>query len=215
MNNLPVRKTFKHKLNPSIQQERVLDRTLMLCRHVDNAAIAERREAWQKCGVSINYFQQKAELPDIKTDLPEYAEVHSHVLQDVIQRVDLAFQPFFRRVKAGETPGYPRFHGRNRYTSLTYPQFGSGASLDDGALSLSKIGRIAVRWSRPIVGTPKTVTIIREADGWYVCFSCADAPTHPLATAGQHTGIDLGLEAFATLSHGTRIFPPTDLCIKG
>jgi putative transposase len=208
MNDLMVRKTFKYKLKPTVEQERVLDRTLMLCRQVYNAAIVERREAWQKCGVSVNYYQQKAELPNIKTDLPEYAEVHSQVLQDVIQRVDRAFQAFFRRVKAGETPGYPRFHGRNRYNSLTYPQFGRGASLDDGLLSLSKIGRIAVRWSRPIEGTPKTVTVSREADGWYVCFSCADVQAQPLAPAGQDTGIDLGLEAFATLSNGARIFHP-------
>ena len=122
--------------------------------------------------------------------------------------MDRAFQAFFRRVKAGETAGYPRFHGRSRYNSLTYPQFGRGASLDDGLLSLSKIGRIAVRWSRPIEGTPKTVTVSREADGWYACFSCANVPTQPLAPAGQDTGIDLGIEAFATLSNGTRIFHP-------
>jgi putative transposase len=91
----------------------------MLCRHVYNAAIGERREAWQKCGVSVNYYQQKAELPSIKAEMPEYAEVHSQVLQDVVQRVDRAFQAFFRRVKAGETPGYPRFHGRSRYNSFT------------------------------------------------------------------------------------------------
>ena len=122
--------------------------------------------------------------------------------------MDRAFQAFFRRVKAGETAGYPRFHGRSRYNSLTYPQFGRGASLDDGLLSLSKIGRIAVRWSRPIEGRPKTVTVSREADGWYACFSCANVPTQPLAPAGQDTGIDLGIEAFATLSNGTRIFHP-------
>jgi putative transposase len=140
--------------------------------------------------------------------MPEYGEVHSQVLQDVVQRVDRAFQAFFRRVKNGETPGYPRFHGRNRYNSLTYPQFGNGATLDNGFLVLSKIGRIAVRWSRPTEGTPKTVTISREADGWYVCFSCADVPTQPLPPTGQETGIDLGLEAFATLSNGERIFHP-------
>jgi putative transposase len=92
----------------------------MLCRHVYNAAIAERREAWQKCGVSVNYYQQKAELPDIKAAMPEYGDIYSQVLQDVVQRVDRAFQGFFRRVKSGETPGYPRLHGRNRYNSLTY-----------------------------------------------------------------------------------------------
>jgi putative transposase len=203
-----VRKTFKFKLKPTPAQERGLDRTLMLCRHVYNAAIGERREAWQKCGVSVNYYQQKAELPGIKAEMPEYNEVHSQVLQDVAQRVDRAFQAFFRRVKAGETPGYPRFHGRTRYNSLTYPQYGNGATLDNGFLVLSKIGRIAVRWSRPLEGGAKTVTISREADGYYVCFSCADVPAQPLPPTCQETGIDLGLEAFATLADGTRIFHP-------
>jgi putative transposase len=140
--------------------------------------------------------------------MPEYAEVHSQVLQDVVQRVDRAFQAFFRRVKNGETPGYPRFHGRNRYTSFTYPQFGNGATLDTGFLVLSKIGRLAVRWSRPLEGTPKTVAISREADGWYVCFSCADVPMQPLPPTSQETGIDLGLESFATLADGTMIHNP-------
>jgi putative transposase len=97
---------------------------------------------------------------------------------------------------------------RGRYNSFTYKPYDNGATLDNGFLVLSKIGRIAVRWSRPLEGTPKTVTISREADGWYVCFSCADVPTQPLPATGQETGIDLGLEAFATLSDGTRIFHP-------
>src|SRR5262249_40905951 len=133
---------------------------------------------------------------------------HSQVLQDVLTRLDRAFQAFFRRVTSGETPGYPRFQGVNRYTSFTYKQFGNGAILDGGFLVLSKIGRIAVRWSRPIEGTPKTVTISREADGWYVCLSCADIPVQPLPATGREAGIDLGLEAFATTSDGTRIFHP-------
>ena len=177
-----IRKTYKYKLKPTTEQERALDRTLMLCRHVYNAAIEERREAWQRCGIFVGYYQQKAELPGIKAGLPEYSEVNSQVLQDVVQRVDRAFQAFFRRARAGETPGYPRFHGRNRYNSFTYPQVGEhgGARLDNGFLVLSKIGLIAVRWSRPLEGTPKTVTISREADGWYACFSCADVPMQPL-----------------------------------
>jgi len=132
METQSIRKTFKYKLKPTPEQERALDRTLMLCRHVYNSAVGERREAWQKCGVSVNYYQQKAELPGIKADLPEYGEVNGQVLQDVVQRVDCAFQAFFRRVKAGETPGFPRFHGRARYNSCTYPQVGEhgGARLD-------------------------------------------------------------------------------------
>jgi len=126
----------------------------------------------------------------------------------VLTRLERAFHAFFRRVKNGETPDYPRFQGSSRYHSFTYKQFGNGATLDNGFLLLSKIGRIAVRWSRPLEGTPKTVTISREADGWYVCFSCANVPLQPLPATGQETGIDLGIEAFATLSTGTRIFAP-------
>ncbi len=100
--------------------------------------------------------------------------------------------------------------GATATTPSPHPQVGEhgGARHDNGVLVLSKIGRIAVRWSRPIDGTPKTVTVSREADGWYVCFSCAEVPTQPLPATGQETGIDLGLEAFATTSNGERIFHP-------
>ena len=110
------------------------------------------------CAVSVlPTYQQKAELPGIKEAMPDYAEVHSQVLQDVVLRVDRAFEAFFRRIARGETPGYPRFHGRDRYNSFTYPQVGEhgGARLDGGFLVLSKIGRIAVRWSRPLEGPPR------------------------------------------------------------
>jgi putative transposase len=205
-----MRKTYKYKLKPTPEQERLLDRTLMLCRHVYNAAIGERREAWRMRGVSVSYYQQKAELPGIKEAMPDYAEVNAQVLPDVVLRVDRAFQAFFRRIASGETPGYPRFHGRDRYDSFTYPQVGDhgGARLENGFLMLGKIGRVAVRWSRPLEGTPKTVTISREADGWSACFSCAEMPAQPLPPTGQETGIDLGLESFATLADGTMIHNP-------
>src|SRR5262245_25046532 len=210
MEQQSVRKTYKYKLKPTPQQEWKLERMLMLSRYIYNAAVEERREAWHKCSVSVTYYQQQAELPEIKEAMPEDADVHSQVLQDVVLRVDRAFQAFFRRSASGETPGHPRFHGRDRYNSFTYPQVGEhgGARLDSGSLVLSKIGRIAVRWSRLLEGTPKTVTISREPDGWYACFSCAEAPVQPLPPTGTGTGIDLGLEAFATLSDGTRIFSP-------
>jgi putative transposase len=206
-----VRKTFKYKLKPTLAQERMLERMLMLCRHVYNAAIGERREAYRMRGISLTYYHQKAELPGIKEAMPEYSAVHSQVLQDVVLRVDRAFQAFFRRVKAekaGEAPGYPRFHGRERFNSFTYPQYDNGARLDNGFLVLAKIGRVAMRWSRPLEGIPKTVTLSQEADGWYVCISCADVPTQPLAPTGQETGIDVGLESFATLADGTMIHNP-------
>ena len=127
------------------------------------------------------------------------AAIHSHVVQDALARLDKTYQAFFRRLQRGEKAGFPRFKPATRYTSFTYKEYGNGATLDNGFLILSKIGRLAVRWSRPIEGAPKTVTISREADGWYVCFSCADVPVQPLPTTGQETGIDLGIEAFASV----------------
>src|SRR5215471_10847158 len=210
MDEQTTRKTFKYKLKPTPEQERVMAFVLRRCCELYNAALQERKEAWQKCSVHITEMSQSAQLPAIKESHPEYRDINAQVLQDVLTRLDRAFQRFFARVKAGETPGYPRFHGANRYNSITYKQVGEhgGARLENGFLVLSKIGRIAVRWSRPIEGTPKTVTISKEADGWYVCFSCADVPVQPLSSTGQETGIDLGIEAFATLSNGTRIFSP-------
>ena len=203
-----VRKTYMYKLKPPPQQERAMAFVLRRCCELYNAALQERRDAWQKCGVRVTVAGQSAQLPEIKEVRPEYRDIHSQVLQDVVTRLDRAFQAFCRRLREGQTPGYPRFHSAHRYDSFTYKQFGNGATLDNGFLVLSKIGRIAVRWSRPIEGTPKTVTIRREADGWSVSFSCADVPVQPLPPTGQETGIDLGIEAFATLSDGTRIFHP-------
>jgi putative transposase len=208
MDEQAVRKTFKYKLKPTSEQEQAMAFVLRRCRELYNAGLQERRDAWQKCGVSVTASCQSAQLPAVKAVRLEYQGIHSQVLQDVLSRLDRAFQAFFRRVKSGGTPGYPRFQGVSRYNSFTYKQFGNGVSLDNGFLLLSKIGRIAMRWSRPLQGTPKTVTISREADGWYVSFSCADVPVQPLAATGQETGIDLGIEAFATLSDGTRIFNP-------
>jgi putative transposase len=87
-------------------------------------------------------------------------------LQEVLTRLDRAFQAFFRRVQSRETPGSPRFQGANRSTSFPDKHFGNGATRDNGSLVLAKIGRIAVRWSRPLEGIPKTVTVAHEAEGW-------------------------------------------------
>ncbi len=203
-----IRKTFKYKLQPTAEQEGAMEFILRRCRELYNAGLQERRDAWQQCGVSITAASQSAQLPAIKEVRPEYRDIHSQVLQDVLTRLDRAFQAFFRRVQQGETAGYPRFQAANRYNSFTYKQFGNGATLDNGFLVLSKIGRIAVRWSRPLVGTPKTVTISREADGWYVCFSCADVPVRPLPPTGQQTGIDVGLRVFLITAEGDVVQNP-------
>jgi len=204
-----VRKTFKYKMEPTPAQAAVLDTMLYRCRTLYNVALEQRKTWWQRGeGKAATYYQQKAELPDLKVGCPEFADVHSQVLQDVIQRLDRAFQGFFRRLKAGEKPGYPRFQGRDRYHSFTYPQYGGGAVVDGGVLNLSKIGRIPIRLHRPFQGTPKTVTISHEADGWYAIISCADVPIQPLPPTGRETGIDVGLKVFLVTAHGLVVENP-------
>jgi len=208
MNETTCRKTYKEKLRPTPAQQRALDTVLWRCRELYNAALEQRITAWQRRRVSLSRYDQEVELKDLRAEFPQYAAIHSHILQDVLARLDKTYQAFFRRVKAGEKAGFPRFKGRNRYHSFTYKEYGNGATLDNGVLVLAKIGRISVHWSRPIEGTPKTVTITREADGWYVAISCADVPVHPLPPTGQETAVDLGLESFATLANGTMIQNP-------
>jgi putative transposase len=208
MDQQTVRKTFKYKLQPTAEQERALDRVLWHCRTLYNVALEQRITAWESCHVSVSRYQQEAELTSIRSEFPEYAAIHSHVLQDVLARLDRTYQAFFRRVQRGEKAGFPRFKGRERFHSFTFKEYGNGARLDNGFLVLSKIGRLAVRWSRPLEGTPRTVTLSREADGWYVAISCAEVPVSPLPLTGEATGIDLGLESFATLADGSQIANP-------
>jgi putative transposase len=203
-----VRKSFKAKLQPTSTQERALEVVLWRCRTLYNAALEQRITAWTRWQVSLTRYQQEAELKAIREEMAEYAAIQSHILQDVLARLDKTYQAFFRRVSAGEKPGFPRFPGRNRYHSVTDKEYGNGARLENGSVVPSKIGRISVHSSRPIEGTPKTVTISREADGWYVSISCADAPLQPLPETGRETGIDVGLNVFLITADGDAVANP-------
>jgi putative transposase len=136
-------------------------------------------------------------------------QVHSQILQNVTERVDLAFKAFFRRVKAGEEPGYPGFKGCGRYDSFTYPQAGSAFKLlSESRLQLSKIGAVKIKLHRPIEGAPKTLTIRRDRVGnWYACFLCEVEPK-PLPPIDTVVGIDVGLASFATYSNGEKVAVP-------
>jgi putative transposase len=203
-----LRKAYKYKLKPTPEQARQLEAVVWRCRMLYNTALEQRITAYRRCGVTLTCYQQQGELPDLKAAFPEYGDIHSQVLQDVLDRLDKTYQAFFRRVEAEQTPGFPRFQGRHRYHSFTSKQFGNGARLDNGFLVLSKIGRVAVRWSRPLEGTPKTVTISQEADGWYAVVSCADVPAQPLPPIGKETGIDVGLQVFLITANGEVVENP-------
>jgi putative transposase len=111
MNQQTLHKTFKYKLKPTPEQEREMGRVLALCRWLYNTALEQRITAWQRARVSVSRFQQEAELKVIRAAFPEYAAIHSHVLQDVLARLDKTYQAFFRRIERGEKAGFPRYQG--------------------------------------------------------------------------------------------------------
>ncbi len=206
-----MRKTFKYRLYPTQQQQRLLEQQLEECRWLYNHLLAERRDAWEQRQESVRLYDQHATLPALKAERSSLAGVQSQVLQNVAVRIDLAFKAFFRRCAAGETPGYPRFRGKGRYESITFPQVPVGCKLDAGThrLYVMNVGRIKLVLHRPLEGTPKTATIRRSGTGkWYVSFSCACAEPSPLSETGQRVGIDVGLKTFATLSTGDEVANP-------
>lgn len=207
------KKAFKYRLYPTQPQLRDLDRTLMLCRHLYNAALQERRDAYKKAGRTVGFYEQKRYLPEIRAELPEYKGVHSQVLQNVIERVDLAFKGFFRRVKAGagQKAGYPRFKGQGRYDSFTFPQAGTtGVKLQEGGkrVLLHGIGSVKVKLHRPLEGKLGTATVKREGEHWYIVFTCEVEP-RPLPPNDQAIGIDLGTNPhFLVTSEGEMVEAP-------
>jgi putative transposase len=210
-----MRKTFKYRLYLTKQQQRLLDAQLEECRWLYNELLAARRDAWEQRQESLRLYDQQPTLPLLKAARPALANVQSQVLQNVAVRIDLAFQAFFRRVKAGEKPGYPRFRGTGRYASITYPQVPVGCKLDAEAhgearrVRLYGVGLVKIILHRPLEGTPKTATISRSSTGkWYVCFSCDCPESSLLPETGQYVGIDVGLKTFATLSTGREIANP-------
>jgi putative transposase len=145
-------KTFKYRLYPTMEQQRLLERQLEACRWLWNTLLAERKQAWEERQETLDYYAQKAELPSLKaTERPSRQDVHSQVLQDVVLRLTNACDAVFRRLKAAEEPGYPRFRGRGRYDRLTFPQVPVGGALEeaDQRLVVSKVGRIKALLQRP------------------------------------------------------------------
>ncbi|MGK0617533.1 RNA-guided endonuclease InsQ/TnpB family protein [Meiothermus cerbereus] len=206
-----TRKAFKYRLYPTQPQRNDLERTLALCRHLYNAALQERREAYQKAGKTVGFYEQKRWLPEIRTELPEYKGIHSQVLQNVIERVDKAFQGFFRRVRAGQKAGYPRFKGRERYDSFTFPQARqTGVKLQEGGkrVLIYGIGSVKVKLHRPLEGRLKAATVKREGEHWYLVFTCEVEP-RPLPSNDQAIGIDLGTNPhFLVTSEGGMVEAP-------
>jgi len=195
--------TFKYRLFPTSAQRTKLESVLELCRWVYNDTLAIRKDIYEQTGKGLSLYDTNKLLTEWKAHKPALKEVHSQVLQNVQERVDLAYQAFFRRVKAGEAPGFPRFKGKGIYDSFTFKQ--SGFKLESAKLFISKVGAVLIKLHRPLCAEIKTLTVQRDAVGnWYACFAC-DCEVEPLPAVGKVVGVDLGLTTFAYCSDGEKI----------
>ena len=199
------RLAYAYRVYPTKAQEAALTGTLEACRQVYNSLLNWRKHDYEVLGKSPSKFEQQAAFPRWKKEHAELSDVYSQVLQNVAVRVDLAFDAFFRRVKVGETPGFPRLKGHGQYDSITYPQ--SGFGFFQGRLRLSKIGDLAIRLHRPIEGAVKTCIVRRVRHKWYACLSC-EVGAEVLPSSDEEVGIDVGLKTFASLSNGENVENP-------
>ena len=205
-------RVYRYRLYPTPAQDGALRQTLEKLRELYNAGLQERRDAYQKQGITLSAYSQMAELPGVRKVREDMAVIHSHLLQDAITRLDRAYQGFFRRCKAGETPGFPRFKGKGRYRSFTFKDCeGKKRWLVGGGkrLSLSGIGKVKIKLHRPLEGTLKQVRVRLDGDGhWYASMVCSDVRRQVLPGTGQSVGVDVGITTFATLSTGEAIHSP-------
>ena len=193
-------KTYKFRIYPSTIQVEKMENTLNTCRFLYNDCLADRKNAYERTGITVGYYDQQYELKN-----RDGINIHSKVAQDVLRRLQKAHDNFFRRVKNGEKPGYPRFQGYDRYNSFTYSQSGFKI-LDDGKLRLSKIGDIKLIQHREIEGKIKTITVKRDGNQWYASFATElnvfDVEPVEIKSA---VGIDVGIKTLAVLSNGEGI----------
>jgi putative transposase len=202
-----MRITYQYRLNPSLAQRFALQRQLDCCRWVYNQALAMRKTAWEQEQKTLSRYDTANLIPQWKAENEWLKDGHAQAMQEALTRLDLAFRAFFRRLKTGEKEaGYPRFRGRGRYDSFTYPQAkGNWRFLENRRVRLSKIGDVKIVLHRPLVGSVKTLTVRRDAVGnWYACFAC-EVEAKPLPVNDKVVGVDLGLTTFAYMSDGTKI----------
>jgi len=201
-----MKTAYKFRMYPNKHQEALLDAILETCRHLYNIALADRKNSYELEGISRSYEDQATILTLEKKDNPNLKAVFSQVQQDVLRRLDKSFRAFFRRVKAGENPGYPRFKGKGWYKSFTYPQM--GFNLDGSKLALSKIGSIRIFKHCEVEGKIKTCTIKKDHLGHWYAVLVTEIEDVPQVEPKIAVGVDVGLKSLVALSTGETIQYP-------
>jgi putative transposase len=205
-----VRRAYKFRLRPTARQHVALGQCLASHRELYNAALQERRDAWRLGGTSVSYGDQSAQLKGIRAVRPDVATWSFSSQQATLRRLNRAFAGFFRRVQAGETPGYPRFKSAHRFDTVQWPKDGDGCRWqpDTRRVYLQGIGQVKVTVHRPVQGRVKTIQVRREGRHWMLILSCDEVPTQPLEPTGVAVGIDVGITSFATTSDGQHVPNP-------
>ncbi len=197
---------YKFSLRPNARQRRALEAQLGEACRLYNAALFERRDAWRRERKQISFYDQDKQLKEIRAS-GDVGIASFKVASDVLRRVDLAFQAFYRRVKAGQKPGYPRFRSRVRYDSLA-TRYGDGMFVRGDRLHVRGVGPIRFKQHRTIVGDGRTIQVKRDAGKWFVVIVTEQAQQVPLPEVESSVGIDVGLSSFATLSNGESVAAP-------
>ena len=201
-----IHRTFQYRIYPTKAQEAELERRLGLLCDIYNACLEQRRTAWARCGKQVSRYEQQRELTELRAEDSSFGNLPAHLTRDPLQRLERAYQGFFRRCKAGKRPGHPRYRSKRRYDSMTYPDQWGWKLLPD-TLTMTGIGTVRARLHRPVEGQVRTLTIKRLADGWYAFFSCA-VERGLLVHDGPTVGIDLGLISQVATSDGETIPAP-------
>jgi putative transposase len=203
-----MRKTFLYQAKINRKTEATCDQWLYLCRTLYNLALEQKISIYKQHKISLSAYTQMEQLTELKKTYPEFKAVGSQCLQDVIQRLDRAYQAFFQRVKQGNgEAGFPRFRGKDRYDSFTLKQ--AGWKIEGRYLYIKNVGRFKLFLSRPIDGKIKTVTIRKNSAGkWFVSFSCDNVPEREFAETDTEVGIDVGIKSFCVDSDGNAVANP-------
>jgi putative transposase len=204
-----ITKTFEYRIKPNKKFVAACEKALDDSRFVYNCALEQRIRVYNASGKTISFYEQSRQLTEARDELPEIKSVLRTIQSDALERLDDAFDAFFRRLKAGQKPGFPRFKARDRYHTFSqkYEKV-RPCPIKGDKLTVPGVGTCRIRLSRPIEGRCKQLRITRRADGWYVLLVCEALKPAPLVPTGQTVGVDVGIKSFATLSTGEEIANP-------
>ncbi|KAB2864332.1 MAG: IS200/IS605 family element transposase accessory protein TnpB [Anaerolineae bacterium] len=201
-------RAYKYRIYPSVTQGGDLLKMFAVARHYYNMCLDLWRYIYQTEKRRPTSEEFEVMRKAYKKTIPAAKNVHSHVFQGLAKRSEAAYQAFFRRVKAGEKAGYPRYKGADRFHSIEFKQYGTGVALDGRRIRISGVGRVRVRWHRAMEGVVKTAEIVHKAGQWFVVFVC-EVPDKPeLPKTGQVIGLDLGVASLFTTSDGDKVEHP-------